>query len=355
MPFHKLPNEIVLEINDNLECANHRSMLARTSRGLYHILYRPLHQYNIDHQHCSGLIWSARHQKIAKSIYFLGLPRVNVNSCDEDGRTSLHVAAMQEDGHYIMRILVTRKDINVNAIDNYGRTPLSYAAASENIFSLTMLLERHDINVNLPDKHHETPLHFAVSSSGGYLAVKKLLVDLRTLPNKESSDGQYPLSIVAFKGDMKLLNIFMAAKRTDINFDCRSRGCGSPLQVALLCGHESFAIQLLQAPGLNLNSVHYYHTTPLILGIYLSGLDFMRCLLRNSGIEFNHQDMAGNTAVMTAAKRENIGALEMLLAKEEVDVDRRCILGKSVLDYARSCDNPKVMSIIKASGRFKDL
>ena len=278
-----------------------------------------------------------------------------MNSRDKDGCTPLHIAAMQENGHYMMRILVTRKDINVNATDNSGRTPLPYAAANNNILSLTMLLECNDIDVNLQDTNNESPLHFAVWSRDRYRAVKKILDDPRTLPNKESSNGDFPLSTVALINDMNLLNVFMTEERTDINFDCQSHGGRSPLQITLYYEHGNFAIQLLQVPGLSLNCVYSFRMTPLILAVYLRGLGFMRCLLRYPGIEFNHQDEFGKTAVMTAAQLKNIGALELLLAKEEIDVNCRCIFGQTMLDYARSCDDPEVTSIIKASGRFKGL
>lgn len=213
-----------------------------------------------------------------------------------------------------------------------------------------MLLEHHDIDVNLPDANSEAPLHFTVQPAGAHWAVKRLLEDSRTLPNKQSGNKHFPLSIVAFRGDMELLNFFMTADRTDINFDCWSPACPPPLQKALLAGHECFAIQLLQAPGLNLNSIFYYQMTPLMLGLHLEGSDFVCYLLRYPGIEFNHEDMVGRTAVMIAAQLKNIDGLEMLLAKEEVDVNCWCVLGKTMLDYARSCDDPEVISVIKASG-----
>ncbi|ODM21127.1 hypothetical protein SI65_04180 [Aspergillus cristatus] len=261
---------------------------------------------------------------------------------------------MQKDGHYMIRILVNQKNINFNAADNYGRTPLSYVVSNGNIFSLVMLLWCHDIDVNLPDVNGETPLHFTVYSAGAHWAVERLLKDSRTLPNKQSTNG-FPLSIVAFRGDMRLLNIFMTADRSDIDFDCRSDAFPPPLQNALLCMHERFAIRLLQAPGLNLNSIFYYQMTPLMLGLHLKGSDFMRYLLRYPGIEFNHEDMVGRTAVMIAAQVKNIDGLKMLLVKEEVDMNHWCALGKTVLDYARSSDDPEVISVIKACGRFKDL
>lgn len=278
-----------------------------------------------------------------------------MNSRDEEGRTSLHAAAMQKDGHYMTRILVSQKNININAVDKSGRTPLFYAVSSGNISSFTMLLERHDIDVNLPDANGETPLHFAVQPAGAHWAVKRLLEDSRTLPNKQSGKYNFPLSIVALRGDMELLDIFMTADRTDIDFDCQAFVCPPPLQKALLAGHGHFATRLLQAPGLNLNSRRYFRMTPLMLGLHLEGSDFVRYLLRYPGIEFNHQDMVGRTAVMIAAQMENINGLEMLLAKEEVDLNRQCFLGKTILDHARSCDNPEIISVIKASGRFKDL
>ena len=353
MPFHDLPNEILLEINNNLGCANHRSMLARTSRGLYHLLYRPLYQYNIDHQHCSGLIWSVRHLKIAKNIFFLGLPRVNVNSRDQKEQTSLHVAAMQDDGHYMVRILVTQEGINFNAVDKFGRTPLYDAVLSENIFSLQMLLGRYDIDVNFPDSRGFTPLHHAVMTENKP-AVKKLLADQRTLPNKQAKLGRaFPLTFAATGGDPEMLSIFLRAARTDINSRCRGGLIAPfPLATALTNKHESFSLRMLHAPGLDLNEIHALGMTPLQLGIHFDQMKFVHELLSRPGIELNRQGTDGKTAVMTAALNKNTTALKILLAKLEVDVSIQCGRGYTVLDYAKGCNDTEILSIVKPSGRF---
>ena len=59
---------------------------------------------------------------VTKSFSFLLLPRVDINSRGGDGQTSLQIAAMQKNGHYMTRILVAQKDIDINAVDNSGRT-----------------------------------------------------------------------------------------------------------------------------------------------------------------------------------------------------------------------------------------
>lgn len=95
--------------------------------------------------------------------------------------------------------------------------------------------------------------------------------------------------------------------------------------------------------------------TPLIHGLFFDRLDFVRSLLKKPGIDLNHQDIFGRTALMNAAMLGNIGGLEMLLTEQKVDVNLKCNAGNTVLDYARACENPEALSVIKASARFKEL
>lgn len=54
------------------------------------------------------------------------LPRYNVNSHNENGRSALHYASMK--GYYdVCRYLLSIPGINVNMVDANGRTPLDYA------------------------------------------------------------------------------------------------------------------------------------------------------------------------------------------------------------------------------------
>lgn len=344
MSFGQLPSELVMRIGKDLQCVRDQSALMRTNRGIYFLLRRQLYKYDVDHQHRSGLIWAVQKQKISVALYFLQLPGLNVNARDEDGRTLLHTACIENDGYYMTRILLHTSRIDLNAKDLLGRTPLSYLASSGNLFSLDMLLQCPRIDVNAEDRKGQTPLHFAVQD-GGKRAVKKLLADSRVNPNLLSmGEGYSPLTFSIFKGDLTILEILLTDKRVDVN--C-TPDRGNPLTWSLLRRDENCALRLLRAPMIDINRSWPVGFSPLLLGV-LSGFNsFVTELLKHDGVDINHQDDIGRTALMLAAEKGNFEALSTLLDMDEIDVNLRDINRKCLLDYAANSYESRVLATVK--------
>ncbi len=76
----------------------------------------------------SGLL-SAAWQGSATAVFVrLGLSGVNINGCDSQGRTALHLAAMR--GHTEVARLLLAWGADAECADNDGWTPLRWAVAN---------------------------------------------------------------------------------------------------------------------------------------------------------------------------------------------------------------------------------
>jgi ankyrin repeat protein len=93
----------------------------------------------------------------------------DVNACDEEGNTALHVAT-RGNHHTVMLALLSVEGIDINSLNNARFTPLCLAVATFSNEALTLLL-RYDANPNLGGL---TPLQLA-AFNGNLFAAKKLV------------------------------------------------------------------------------------------------------------------------------------------------------------------------------------
>ena len=89
------------------------------------------------------------------SDLFLKNKYVDVNSKDDDGWTSLHVAAFN--GNLDAIILLLQSGAQINSLDNDDWTPL-HCAARKGYLKVVELLLQEGAQTDAKTKHNETPL-----------------------------------------------------------------------------------------------------------------------------------------------------------------------------------------------------
>lgn len=134
MAFLSLPNEIVIEIVENLDKEQDICSLIRVSRRLHNLFDDYLYRHNIKHRRCSALFWAVEHgrESIARKMLHLGAD-VDVNeqkarsneSGPRAGFKPLHLAAQK--GHLAIVKLLLEVGADPEARVQEGLTPVFFA------------------------------------------------------------------------------------------------------------------------------------------------------------------------------------------------------------------------------------
>lgn len=134
MTFFSLPNELIIEVVENLNKEKDIYSLIRVSRRFYNLFDDYLYCHNIKHRRCSALFWAAKHgrESVARKMLHLGAD-VNVKvqearsngSGPRAGLTPLHLAA--EKGHLAMVKLLLGVGADPEARVQESLTPLFFA------------------------------------------------------------------------------------------------------------------------------------------------------------------------------------------------------------------------------------
>ena len=206
-------------------------------------------------------------------------------------------AVLKED-LVIVRLLLQAPGINVNAVDAYGRTALGIAARVGNVNILKMLLNRPYINPN----HGIALLHAA--SKGHREIAERLLVAPGINVNVTDRQGNTALGFAARSGSTGIVRILLNRMDVDVNL-------GIALLQAAAKGHEEIVRDLLEVPGCNVNLV----------------------------------DRVGISALGIAAGIGNLGMVEMLLSRVDINVN----LGAPLKHAASNGHLPVIYRLMQVS------
>lgn len=158
--------------------------------------------------------------------------------------------------------------------------------------------------------HDRTPIHCAALN--GDLKVVKLLLKNNTNVNPDGNGGYSPLHYAATNGHLEVVKhiINQGANVNQIN----NRG-NSPVHDALLKGHVSVVLHLVE-----------------------------------QGVDVNLADKWGNIPIHYAALYGHIGVLELLLKKDDVDINQNNNDQKSSLFFAATKNHLKAREILLKYG-----
>lgn len=203
----------------------------------------------------------------------LRLPGVDVNLLDDRNRSAVHLAAGNENGIEVMRILLSHPELAKKSSflpDAGGRTPLHHAAANRNGLEIVRMLLNQSchisLDVNAVDRYTKaSALHLGVQNAHGLEIVRLLIEHPETSVDSWSTpqaDGWFLLH--GCENRVPVMRVILQHRGVDLNARCF--GGQSWLHKAVLDDERDsldMVKMLLEHPGIDVNAVDDDHRTPL--------------------------------------------------------------------------------------------
>ncbi|RVE71447.1 hypothetical protein OJAV_G00051770 [Oryzias javanicus] len=169
---------------------------------------------------------------------------LGVSSCNADGFTPLHVAALH--GHSALAAMLIRRGANINARTNQSKTPLHLASQNGHLQVVRLLLECN-AKLNKKDCHGNTPLMQACLS--GHLETVSMLLQSNAMVNTTNLQGNTALHEAVQGGHLALVETLL---RGGASPSLRNRRQRTPLDCAYELGGKNTEIlrALQRASGL---------------------------------------------------------------------------------------------------------
>ena len=196
----------------------------------------------------------------------------------------LHLAA--EKGYKQVFDLLLKKCKNINEQDRNGRTALHVAAMNGSYEAAKLLLDQKEIDASRPDRDGKTALHLA-AVHGGSMVLKRLL-DSKLNPEARDMDGRTPLHLAAMNGKVDSATVLLATDKTTTSAE--DLNGQTPLHLAA----RSRSIEVVDA----------------ILAEFAKSEIGPAKLL---GVSVDHQDHEGATALGLAAAGDSPAIIKSLL------------------------------------------
>ncbi|KAF9894991.1 hypothetical protein FE257_004615 [Aspergillus nanangensis] len=180
----------------------------------------------------------------------------------------------------------------------------------------TQLIPRESINVDIPNNSGDTPLMQAACAGNETMA--RLLLDRTDVdPDHPNGRGITPLWNAAALGREAIVRLFL---HHYVNLDATDSDCMSVLATAIEHGHESVAMLLLAEA-------------------------------ENSGdLDASMEECRGRSPLSLAAEHGMAGVVEMLLARDDVDVNARDGGGMTPLLWATWLGKEAVARVLLLQG-----
>jgi len=172
-----------------------------------------------------------------------------VDGTDLAGHTPLFRACQQ--GHLITVQTLLQVKARVDIADTAGRSPLHWAGLSGH-GPIARLLIKHGLSPNHPDHSGRAPIHCAAFC--GFVNCVSVLLENGADPNFQDNEGKTPLHWSCSQGHLDATKLLLdqGAFPNVLDF---SEERFSPLDGALLGGHNDVAQLLIEHGGLSINRI----------------------------------------------------------------------------------------------------
>ncbi|CAL1543480.1 unnamed protein product, partial [Lymnaea stagnalis] len=262
----------------------------------------------------------------AECVQLLLAAMAGVKQIHANGNSVLHLSCMtsatQKNHLYCMYVLLLAGS-DIDQVDQDGMTSLMVAANNDQFKALKCLLES-GANVNKQCRNGRTALFMAASQ--GHVRVTKYLIENNADIEIKNNDGKTALMYAATHGHSKCLAIM---PRETLQTEIIDREGNTLLNLAARNGRVA-CVKLLLRLGADVNAADNEGATPLINGVHKKG-----CILHllAAGADVSRTTLNGQTALVKAASSPRGRLCVDILLEKNPDVHVRDVDGKTALSY----------------------
>ncbi|KAL4931449.1 ankyrin repeat-containing domain protein [Aspergillus undulatus] len=169
-------------------------------------------------------------------------------------------------------------------------------------------------------------------------------------PDIKDLNGVTPLSLAVRRNQMEVLAVLTKAGASVNTIDNSGRAA---LHRAILDGNSDIVELLLAQKGVDVNISHerWSHFTPLIVAATVGSVKGLKMLLSNKNIQVNKTCSAENsTALIHAAKSGPVGPVQVLLDHPGIDINHKDSSGNSALTSASDRGHGGVVEALLRKG-----
>jgi ankyrin repeat protein len=257
--------------------------------------------------------------------------------------TPFTVAVANGHSHVAADLLATRS-VDLNAKDKNYQTAVYYAIKSHDHEMTTLLLFNREVEVNIQDRLQRTPFWYAVRCNNP-LATKYLLMRGAN-PNIPDVDCIAPLNIAIIERYTAILRLLLDKYEVDISPQLNLafsmvREAQLPVCVAVYVGNHHALRDLLRR-GADVNAHDSLGYSLLHLAVRKADSVMVKLLLGHKCLDINRKtrDKSSFTALHEAAAGGCPSMVNLLLSKEDIDMNVKDINGRTPLWWATRNNHP---------------
>ena len=242
--------------------------------------------------------------------------RVDLNIRNKNKQTAIFMANVN--GHSdIVEWLLTRANCNPNLRDKDGNTPLHTASHNGHLECVKLIIETSTVRVdlNLRNINKQTALHLA-SENGHKNIAEYLLTRSKCNPNIQDDDGNTPLHIATWKGDLELVKLVVESSTVSIDPDVFNHHKQTALHMACKNRYKDIVEYMLTHTKCNPNVQHIYGNTPLHIASRDGYGECVKLIIETStvSVDPNLTNINNQTALHLACENGHRNIAEYLLA-----------------------------------------